>query len=163
MTTLIVSIIIKKKLVADFRILKVLYLNNMCGILAEFYFEENKIDQQTKDKFSDNLSLMAHRGPDASNVISFDKAILGHRRLSIIDTSPDANQPLCDVHEDFYIIFNGEIFNYIEIREELKKKKYIFRTESDTEVLLTAYKEWGSECLAKLNGMFAFIIFFKKK
>lgn len=84
--------------------------------------------------------------------------ILGHRRLSIIDPSPSGHQPLCNDDGKIWIIFNGEIYNYIELREELKNKGYIFKTSCDTEVIVKAYEAWGIECLNKFNGMWSFVI-----
>lgn len=85
-----------------------------------------------------------------------------HRRLSIIDLSESGHQPMCDTNSDYWITFNGEIYNYIELREELKSLGHIFVTQTDTEVVIEAYKKWGFECLQKFNGMFAFAIYDKK-
>ncbi|MBS1646004.1 MAG: asparagine synthase (glutamine-hydrolyzing) [Bacteroidetes bacterium] len=86
-----------------------------------------------------------------------------HRRLSIIDTSPGGYQPMCAAQERLWICFNGELYNYIELREELKKAGYTFYTKSDTEVLLNAYLFWGKDCLQKINGMFAFALYDAEK
>lgn len=91
------------------------------------------------------------------------KLALGHRRLSIIDLSEAGHQPMCDVDEKYWIVFNGEIFNYIELRELLKAKGHRFITHTDTEVVLAAYQEWGVECLKQFNGMFAFALFDKQR
>ena len=88
--------------------------------------------------------------------------VLAHRRLSIIDLSESGHQPMCDAQGDYWITFNGEVFNYIELREELKQKGHVFVTQTDTEVVIEAYKEWGFKCLQKFNGMFAFALFDKK-
>ncbi|MDT7831929.1 asparagine synthase (glutamine-hydrolyzing) [Flavobacteriaceae bacterium S356] len=101
------------------------------------------------------LDKQMHRGPDDTGIYIDDKIALGHNRLSIIDLSPEANQPFHDVTKRYYVIFNGEIYNYLELRKDLE---YPFSTSSDTEVLLAAYIKWGSECLHKLNGMFSFAI-----
>ena len=82
----------------------------------------------------------------------------GHRRLAILDLSPSGHQPMPSHNGKYWITYNGEIFNYLELREELEKSGYVFRSASDTEVLLTAYQEWGEECLPRLNGMFAFAL-----
>lgn len=87
---------------------------------------------------------------------------LAHRRLSIIDLSPAGHQPMEYHNEELWIVFNGEIYNYIELRNQLKNKGYTFRTQTDTEVILAAYKEWGEELLSYLNGMWAFVIYDKK-
>jgi len=88
---------------------------------------------------------------------------LGHRRLSILDISYRGHQPMSDNSEDIWIIFNGEIYNYIEIREELMKIGYSFKTQTDTEVILYSYEEWGEACLKKFNGMWSFVIYDKRK
>jgi asparagine synthase (glutamine-hydrolysing) len=88
---------------------------------------------------------------------------LGHRRLSILDLSPDGHQPMSSADRNLWITFNGEIYNYIEIREELKSYGYVFKTGTDTEVILAAYSFWGKDCLQKFNGMWAFVIADMKK
>lgn len=105
------------------------------------------------------LNSQKHRGPDATGEF-YDRqggAALGHNRLSIIDLSVEANQPFHDASKRYSMVFNGEIYNYIELREELAQH-YEFRTQSDTEVLLAAYETWGKNCLSRLNGMFSFAI-----
>lgn len=88
---------------------------------------------------------------------------LGHRRLSIIDVSPAGHQPMCDPEKKIWIIYNGEIYNYLELREELKSKGIVFRTNTDTEVVLQAYRHWGEECVSRFNGMWAFGIYDSEK
>ena len=104
--------------------------------------------------FNPNIALQ--------NVQSDFNIAFAHRRLSIIDLSESGHQPMCDTSSDYWITFNGEIYNYIELREELKSKGHVFVTQTDTEVVLEAYKEWGFECLQKFNGMFAFALLDKK-
>ncbi len=87
----------------------------------------------------------------------------GHRRLSIIDLSPAGHQPMSTVNGDLWITFNGELYNYLELKEELKIKGHIFITNTDTEVILNAYLEWGRDCLTRFNGMWAFVIYDKNK
>ena len=116
-------------------------------------------------KASENLVLkmaesQQHRGPDYTGVWSDDKVSLAHNRLSIIDLTAVANQPFSDASKRYVIVFNGEIYNYIELKKELN---YPFKTHSDTEVLLAAYLEWGEGCLHKLNGMFSFAIWDTKE
>jgi asparagine synthase (glutamine-hydrolysing) len=108
------------------------------------------------------LSLLNHRGPDGGGHWSDDGVWLGHRRLAIIDLSDAGIQPM-HVDDAVTITFNGEIYNYIELRKELQSKGHRFRTETDTEVLLHAYLEWGVECLEHLNGMWAFVIWDKRR
>lgn len=88
---------------------------------------------------------------------------LGHRRLSIIDLSPGGHQPMSTPDKSLWIVYNGEIYNYIELRDELKSKGHQFNTNSDTEVILNAYREWGTGCLNRFNGMWAFVIYDKNK
>ena len=104
---------------------------------------------------------MRHRGPDdAGEWWSADACVgLGHRRLAIIDLSPGGHQPMQDAAAGLCIAFNGEIYNFADLRRELIAKGYGFRTQSDTEVILAAYREWGIDCLARLNGMFAFALY----
>ncbi len=101
-----------------------------------------------------------HRGPDSSGVFLDEKISLGHNRLRIIDLSSSASQPMEDLERRFVLVFNGEIYNFKELKKELAGF-YNFRTESDTEVILAAYKKWGKEFVSRLNGIFAFAIFDK--
>ena len=111
---------------------------------------------------SNMLVKQQHRGPDYTGIWTAENVALGHNRLSIIDLSDEANQPFTNEESRYILIFNGEVYNYLEIKEELKSK-YEFKTSSDTEVLLYAYEEWGEQCLDKLNGMFSFAIGIKGK
>jgi asparagine synthase (glutamine-hydrolysing) len=85
--------------------------------------------------------------------------VLGHRRLSIIDLTPSGHQPMCDNSKAFWITYNGELYNYLELKEELKSLGHIFITNSDTEVIIASYKAWGGDCVKRFNGMFAFVLF----
>lgn len=102
------------------------------------------------------LLHMAHRGPDAEGIYQAGNVLFGHRRLSIIDLSTNANQPFFDTNNRYVIIFNGEIYNYKEVKLEID---YPWQSTSDTEVILAAYLKWGVSCLSRLNGMFAFSIY----
>lgn len=104
------------------------------------------------------MERIRHRGPDAGGAYIDDDIALGHRRLSIIDVSEQGNQPLYNDDRSLVLIFNGEIYNYKLLREELRALGYVFRTETDSEVLLHGYAAWGKELLGKLRGMFAFVI-----
>ncbi|GGG99529.1 asparagine synthetase B [Polaribacter pacificus] len=121
----------------------------MCGISGIIGSGFNR------DLLSKMIEIQQHRGPDSSGEYVRDGACLGHNRLSIIDLSEAANQPFFDTTERYIIVFNGEIYNYLELKSELE---YNFKTNSDTEVLLAAYIKWGKDCLHKLNGMFSFAI-----
>jgi len=107
------------------------------------------------------LDSIRHRGPDHSARWIDMPVLLGHNRLSIIDLGDQANQPM--VYGDLVTVYNGEVYNYLEIRDELREKGYRFRTDSDTEVILAAYKEWGTECVAQFVGMWAFAIWDQTK
>ena len=129
----------------------------MCGIIGIM----------SKSPVSDSSWLligrdkMTHRGPDSSgDWWSKDRRVgLGHRRLSIIDLSQSGQQPMHDVKEELCIVFNGEIYNFIDLRNELLSKNHQFKSKSDTEVILEAYREWGNDCISKLSGMFAFALY----
>ncbi|MAE85193.1 MAG: asparagine synthase (glutamine-hydrolyzing) [Flammeovirgaceae bacterium] len=133
----------------------------MCGITGIFAF--NSIGRINLVHLEAATRCLSKRGPDAHNSW-FDEIVgIGHRRLSIIDTSTAANQPMFDETARYGIVFNGEIYNYLSIRQELLDKGFSFQTESDTEVLLKAYIHWGANMLNKLNGFFAFAIYDKQE
>lgn len=127
----------------------------MCGI-AGIIGENAK-----SNVIDDMLMVQHHRGPDYKGKWLEDGVALGHNRLSIIDLSNSANQPFSDNTKRYTIVFNGEIYNYIELRKKLKSS-YKFETSSDTEVLLAAFIFWGKDCLKHLNGMFSFAIYDNK-
>jgi asparagine synthase (glutamine-hydrolysing) len=129
----------------------------MCGILGTLPATDAVF-------FKNSLDKLIHRGPDSFGIWSDESNVsLGHRRLAILDLSQNASQPFFDVTKRFSIVYNGEIYNFIEIRNELEKKGYQFQSESDTEVLLYAFIEWGEKCLLRLNGMWAFAIWDSQK
>lgn len=105
------------------------------------------------------MQAMKHRGPNDEGVFTEDKVGLGFVRLSIIDLSAAGHQPMFSTDERYVLIFNGEIFNYVELREELQGQGVVFRTKTDTEVLLCAYQTWGEAMLHRLNGMWAFVMY----
>jgi len=130
----------------------------MCGISGIIKFNDKAVQE---DEIQLMMHRMKHRGPDDEGIF-IDKSVgLGFVRLSILDLSPAGHQPMFSNDGRYVIIFNGEVYNYIEIREELKDK-YKFKSGSDTEVILAAYQEWGKACLEKFNGMFAFAIYDKR-
>jgi asparagine synthase (glutamine-hydrolysing) len=126
----------------------------MCGIVGIIGLDK---DVSTPKVHAMN-NRIEHRGPDAEGFFIEDGIALGHRRLSIIDLSAGANQPLFDNSNRYVIVFNGEIYNYLEVKSEID---YQWTSNSDTEVILAAYIKWGKACLDKLNGMFAFAIWDK--
>lgn len=132
----------------------------MCGIAGIINYKNFTEAYILKDM----CDSIAHRGPDDEGYLSLPEIQLGHRRLSIIDLSKQAAQPMKDSTGRFHIVFNGEIYNYRELKKELQNKGYLFLNQSDTEVVLNAYAEWGKDCLNRFNGMFAFLIWdFKEK
>lgn len=127
----------------------------MCGICGIYNYKDNRpVDGQVLDKMTDILS---HRGPDDRGTYIDAGLGLGHRRLSIIDLA-SGRQPIPNEDNSVWIVFNGEIYNYRELREEMKGKGHIFRTSSDTEVIVHLYEEMREECVKRLNGIFAFCI-----
>jgi len=108
------------------------------------------------------VGAVRHRGPDEFGAYLDNRCALGQARLSIIDLA-GGSQPLCNEDETIWITYNGEIFNYIELHDELIKLGHKFRTRSDTEVIVHAYEQWGNDCLSRFNGQFAFAIYDIKK
>ena len=140
----------------------------MCGIVGLIRFDNKPVDI---DIIDDILNNLVHRGKDSCQIINIstqsspnsplpikDNVVLGHRRLSIIDLSESASQPMPYDNGSFWLVFNGEIYNFVELREELKSFGHSFTTQSDTELILVAYKQWGDDCVVHLNGMFAFAL-----
>ncbi len=128
----------------------------MCGIVGEIRFDESIVDSKNINKMMDAIR---HRGPDDSGEYIDGSVGLGFVRLSIIDLSSAGHQPMVSEDGKYVLIFNGEIYNYIELREELKELGYSFKSKTDSEVLLKSYIAWGKECLHKFNGMWAFVIY----
>jgi asparagine synthase (glutamine-hydrolysing) len=129
----------------------------MCGILG--IYNINSDETFDKEKFKSALLTMIHRGPDSNQIQVFGKdSILGHVRLSIIDLSDENAQPF-QIDYRYWIVYNGEIYNYIELRNELIGAGYQFRTTGDTEVILRAFQYWGKDCVSRFNGMWAFAIY----
>jgi len=129
----------------------------MCGIVG--------IGSASASVVPEVVALMRdtlrHRGPDDEGLwrATDGSVVLGHRRLSIIDLSPGGHQPMADASGDYQLVFNGEIYNFQELRDELCRAGHRFRSSSDTEVLLEAYRAWGTTCLERFNGMFAFALY----
>jgi asparagine synthase (glutamine-hydrolysing) len=127
----------------------------MCGITGFIHFNTDRSAEQRRLKKMNDI--ISHRGPDGEGFYIDKNIALGHRRLSIIDLNA-GNQPMISDDGNLIITFNGEIYNYIELRQELIQLGYRFKTESDTEVILKAYEHWGYECQNKFNGMWGFAI-----
>lgn len=130
----------------------------MCGING-IIFKKSKVDFE---KISQMNNMLQHRGPDQDGTMSYKNILLGHTRLSILDTSTKGSQPMSNDGR-FWIVYNGEVYNYIELREELKKKNYKFYTNTDSEVILCSFQEWGIKCFEKFNGEWALAILDKQE
>jgi len=128
----------------------------MCGICGIINFDNQAVQDL---KIRKMMHDMKHRGPDDEGVFIEGSLGLGFVRLSIIDLSAAGHQPMISKDNRFVVVFNGEIFNYLELRDELKEKGHKFYTNTDTEVVLTSYFEWGEDCQHKFNGMWAFVIY----
>lgn len=132
----------------------------MCGICGVIYKNEVNVSEQVVKPM---MEQMKHRGPNDSGVYCYQNLVLGFVRLSIIDLTDAGHQPMISEDENYVLVFNGEIFNYIEIKEELELLGVSFKSKTDTEVLLRAYIQWGEAVQHKFNGMWAFAIFNKKE
>jgi asparagine synthase (glutamine-hydrolysing) len=131
----------------------------MCGIAG--YFQLQGKAEPDRELISRMVNQIRHRGPDEFGAYLDDRCVLGQARLSIIDLA-GGSQPLCNEDGTVWVTFNGEIFNYVELRPELEKAGHRFRTQSDTEVIIHAYEQWGRQCLTYFNGQFAFAIYDKR-
>ncbi|MEQ1828803.1 MAG: asparagine synthase (glutamine-hydrolyzing) [Pirellula sp.] len=128
----------------------------MCGITGYLNVDGAPAIASEIEKM---VALIRHRGPDAEAWKVDRHVALGHTRLAIIDLQPESNQPFNSVCGRYCLVYNGEVFNYIELRAELEAAGCVFRTKSDTEVVLQAYIEWGDDCVKRFNGMWAFAIY----
>lgn len=132
----------------------------MCGIVGTVRFDEKPIE---KEYVTTMMQTIKHRGPDDEGLFITEHVGLGHVRLSILDLTEAGHQPMTDSSGRYTIIQNGETYNYIELRAELEKLGYVFKTKTDTEVVLNGYIEWGEGVLDRMNGMFALAIYDKEK
>ncbi len=127
----------------------------MCGICGDFQFDGSKPDLNVIQAM---LKKLERRGSDNEGIFHEGPVALGHRRLSIIDLSEKSNQPMMDNQLHMALVFNGTIYNYPELKEQLTQKGYKFFSDGDSEVIIKAYVEWGEQCVERLHGMFAFAI-----
>lgn len=126
----------------------------MCGIAGIFDQSGEPVNRELLDRMT---SIIQHRGPDGSGQFIDREVGLGHRRLSIIDLAAGA-QPMTNEDGQLQVVFNGEIYNFVELRQELQSLGHVFATHSDTEVIVHAYEQWGTDCVTRFNGMFAFAL-----
>jgi asparagine synthase (glutamine-hydrolysing) len=127
----------------------------MCGIAGVYHLDQRPIDQGLLQSMGD---LIAHRGPDDEGFYNHKGVGLVNRRLAIIDLTPSGHQPMSNEDGSIWITFNGEIYNYLELRKQLENLGHVFLSQSDTEAIIHAYEEWGFESTAHLRGMFAYAI-----
>ena len=127
----------------------------MCGIAGILQFDGSNVSKPILQAMT---RVLSHRGPDGEGFYISGPVGLGHRRLAIIDLSPAGIQPICNEDQTIWIIYNGEIYNFKDIRQELLQRGHSFHSNTDTEVIVHAYEEWGYECLSHFNGMFAFAL-----
>ncbi len=131
----------------------------MCGISGIVGKMQTSVNRELLHAMND---AVAHRGPDGAGLFCENEVGLGHRRLSIIDLSDASSQPMF-LNDRYVMVYNGEIYNYLEIKEELVAAGYTFKTSGDSEVLLVAYHHWGADCLQRFNGMWSFAIYDREK
>ena len=134
----------------------------MCGITGIYNLAKGK-KKISRKVLANMTNSMVHRGPDDSGTIILKNAALGNRRLAILDLSKNGHMPMHDDKKEYWITHNGEVYNYKEVRSELQKKGHKFISDSDTEVILYSYMEWGEKCLERFDGMFAFAIYDSRK
>lgn len=134
----------------------------MCGLIGVIRKNVKQLTQADKDKFKQQNNIITHRGPDDEGYYHDEHVSFGFRRLSIIDIEAGV-QPLSYDDENIWMVFNGEIYNYVELREDLLKKGSEFKTESDTEVIAAMYHTYGEEAFKELRGMFSILIWDKQK
>lgn len=132
-------------------------VSSMCGIYGVI---NKRVSKELAEKC---LDTMFHRGPDGSGLWQEGGVTLGHRRLSILDLSSAGSQPMSYAGGRYHMTFNGEVYNFIEIREELEKKGHTFRGNSDSEVVLASFSEWGEKCVERFNGMWTFAVWDNEK
>lgn len=127
----------------------------MCGILGLYNLDGKPVDPDLLRHLRD---VMTHRGPDDAGIHIDGPVGLGHRRLSIVDLTASGHQPMCNEDGSVWLVFNGEIYNYVELAVELERRGHRFRSRTDSEVIIHLYEEFGPDCVDQLNGMFAFVV-----
>jgi asparagine synthase (glutamine-hydrolysing) len=134
----------------------------MCGIAGIWQLDGQKVERSTVERF---IGALAHRGPDGEGVLIGDEGrlALAHRRLAILDLSAAGDQPMRSLSGRYEITYNGELYNFLELRAELVREGFRFRSDTDTEVILAAFERWGPDCLLRFNGMWSFAIWDRRR
>src|SRR5437879_2837351 len=130
----------------------------MCGIAGILPLKPGTNHSSDEPLIAVMLSAMRHRGPDDLGIVTTPLGAVGASRLAILGLEPASNQPLRNPESDNTVVFNGEVFNYVEIRNDLRKLGHSFLSTGDTEVIAHAYEEWGQDCVRHFNGMFSFLV-----
>src|SRR5262245_14595746 len=132
----------------------------MCGFAAIVKSDNTPVERALLLRMRD---VLTHRGPDDAGIHVAGHVGLAHRRLSIVDLSPAGHQPMCNEDGSIWLVFNGEIYNYVELAAWLRQRGHDFRSHTDTEVIIHLYEELGDRCVRELNGMFAFVLWDAKR
>lgn len=132
----------------------------MCGIAGILNLNGAPVVAESLQRMTD---VMAHRGPDDAGIFVQGNVGLGHRRLSIIDLSDNGHQPMFNEDRTIALVFNGEVYNFRELRKQLESLGHAFTSQTDTEVVIHAYESWGEKCVSRFNGMFAFGLWDSKR
>lgn len=135
----------------------------MCGISGFLWSGNGSLPIDAEQRLWRMIAMLRHRGPDDTGVWSDNRCGVAHARLSIIDLSPAGHQPITNADGRIWIIFNGEIYNSMELRAELEAKGYVFRSRSDTEVIIHGYDAWGERVIERLRGIFALALWDKAR
>src|SRR5919109_1363234 len=133
----------------------------MCGIAGVFRFDRPDLPQLDRDGLAEMARIQRHRGPDDSGLDVFAEPACGlaNQRLAILDLSPNGHMPMRSDDDRLALTHNGELYNYVELRDELRRLGHVFRSDGDTEVILRAYQQWGAACVERFVGMWAFAIY----
>src|SRR5215216_5698330 len=131
----------------------------MCGIAGIYRFDQPDLPPEDRLALAAMGRAQQHRGPDDSGLDTFGRCALASQRLSILDLSPLGHMPMHSDDGRFALVHNGEIYNYVEVRDELRRLGHVFRSDGDTEVILRAYEAWGPSCVERFVGMWAFALY----
>src|SRR5919201_6003061 len=131
----------------------------MCGIAGVYRFDRPEVTAADRAALAEMAAVQRHRGPDDAGIDTFGPCGLASQRLSILDLSPLGHMPMRSEDGQLALVHNGEIYNYVELRDELRHLGHVFRSDGDTEVILRAYQQWGVRCVERFVGMWAFALY----